>query len=302
MTTDILFTDFERIYPTENDVAFSDYNGVNSTEVNFAKNLNYRNPKNAVLAELDGNSNPDNVAGFLITAGAGLDVVITRGRAYIEGRYVELISTTPSYAVGGLPATQDTYIYLELNIAGVVQTSPPARFLTVSVAIDAPHDRPQNAVILGKVRTDATVVTFIEDLRPSQISNSIFLPEVAMTDGASEVIANVDVGDIKFTKTLCGYFFINPRAFSGDSTSVTVRATGDSAFVENTAIIPFDPTSGSNLVRGFVNIPKSLALAPFGKIANFYQISATITATGFAPTTINPLSTSWRLKEWNAKG
>ena len=301
MTTDISFGSFERIYPSENDIAFADYNGVNGTEVNFAKNLFYRNPKNAILAELDGSSNPTSSAGFVISAGSGLDVNITRGRAYIEGRYLELISTTASYNVPGLIASNDNYIYLTLNISGVVQVSPPARFTVVSVALDATHARPQNSVLLGMVRTDATTVIYIEDLRPSQISDSISLVDtVAIPHNALTLIDTIDVGEIHFTKTLCGYFYINPRAFSGDSVSVTVRATGDSTYVENTTVLPYDISSGSNYVRGYVNIPSSLY--HHGKLANFYQISAKIVATGFAYGTGNVLAGSWRLKEWNAKG
>ena len=58
MSIDIPAGDVERIYPTENDIAFADYNGSNSSEVNFSKNLHWRKPHNAILANLDGGGLP----------------------------------------------------------------------------------------------------------------------------------------------------------------------------------------------------------------------------------------------------
>lgn len=300
---DINLAEIERIYPTENDICFSPYNGVNGSEVNYSKNLHWRRPKNAILANLDGSGNPTALAGFVCSNGGGAVVNITRGRAYIEGRYVEL-NTGASFAVT-VDTDKDTYIYLQLNISGSVQVTPPARFITVAVAHDATHSRITNAVLIAKIITNATpTIDEIVDLRPSQLCDSIFIdtetaPLIIPPVGYTQ-LGMVDVGDIHFNKTLCGYFSLATRAFGGDSTLVTVRATGDSTFVENTESSVYNISSGSNLIRGHVNIPSSLF--PFRKIHNFYSISYKIVPTGYVTGAQNSLRNSWKLKEWNAVG
>jgi len=165
MTIDINFAEFDRIYPTQKDIAFAPYNGVNSTEQNFTNNLNTRYARNYILPNLDGNGVPETDAGFVITDGGGLNSIITRGRSYIQGRYFELL-TGPDFTVP-LDDDRDTYIYLQLQISGVVNDSPPAQFVTVPVLHDADHTIQINAVLLGAVRTDTGVITSIRDFRPS---------------------------------------------------------------------------------------------------------------------------------------
>lgn len=220
MTTDIAFSQFERIYPTENDIAFAPYNGVNGSEVNFSKNLNTRRPRNCVLAELDGSSNPTLPGGFVTTIGSLLNVIVTRGRAYIEGRYIELVSTTANYTVP-VTADSDIYLYLTLNIAGVVNTLPPARFTTITVAHGATHTRPSNSTLLAYIVTNATVVTTVTDMRCSQFHETVYLPMRELPRRQFVVVP-----DFGFTTVLGGIVMLWKTAPTGSLSTVTLTVQG----------------------------------------------------------------------------
>jgi hypothetical protein len=303
MTTDIAFAQFERIYPTENDIAFAPYNGVNGSEVNFSKNLNARRPKNCVLPELDGSANPTLPGGFVTTIGALLSVNVTRGRAYIEGRYVELVTTTASY---NIPVTtnSDTYLYLTLNISGVVSTLPPARFTTVTVAHGAQHTRPANSTLLSYIVSNATNVTAVTDMRCSQFHNSVYLP---MTDTKKYFVSVPDFG---FTTILGGVAMLWRTAGLPGLTTVTLTVQGPQGTI--TKVYNNVPTGTSAPLAELLNV--SIAITPNigryagGKVqvfltqANVQVKIATndqgVPINGFG--TINETAGTWYFKEWDA--
>jgi len=182
---DIPFGYFERIYPTENDIAFASYNGINGNEVNYSNNLHQRNPKNCILANLDGFGVPQTTAGFEVSGTGGLGISVTGGRAYIQGRFIE--TNTGVTVAETLIASNDNFIYLQLNISGTVNVSPPARIVVVSGAIGAVHSPPANSTLLAKITTDATTITILTDMRSSQINIPVYLDALTAVSDISTI-------------------------------------------------------------------------------------------------------------------
>jgi hypothetical protein len=269
---DINVAEFERIYPTENDICFSPYNGVNGSEVNYSKNLHWRNPRNCILSALDGFGNPTDVAGFVCTDGGGAIVNVSRGRAYIEGRYVEL--NTGAVIPVTVDTDKDTYLYLQLNISGSVQVTPPARFITIGVAHGAVHSKVANAVLLAKIVTNATpIITSITDMRCAQFrdATTLYVPFGAFPGFGPATPA----GDLRVPTysgkyaCLTAYCLGFVSALVGIGT-LTVRATGPNGFVDQLQVLPiFTATTIAGMKKFpiFINIPTDI-----GRYDNDYVI------------------------------
>jgi hypothetical protein len=302
---DINFAEFERIYPTENDIAFSPYNGVNGSEVNYSKNLQWRRPKNCILANLDGFGNPDVSAGFVCSDGGGVIVNITRGRAYIEGRYVEL-NAGGSFAVT-VDADKDTYIYLQLNISGSVQITPPARFITVSVAHNLPHSRPANAVPIAKIVTNGTpIITSITDLRPSQFKDCchVSIPFGGAPNPKGFVRVPSYNGEYAY---LTGYLYGWVSALVGIGT-LTINAVGPNGNFAEVQTLPTFVATGTGGVKRFrVGITISTNIGRYDN--DFVELNliksapAVLNVGTEQMTTVLPeIGGMWAWQEWNAKG
>jgi hypothetical protein len=310
---DINFSEFERIYPTENDIAFAQYNGVNGSEVNYSKNLTNRYLKNCILPNIDGSGNPTGFAGFLVVDAGGADVAISRGRAYIEGRYVEMVAGADFTVT--VDTDKDTYIYLQLNISGSVQVTPPARFITVSVAHKAIHARPSNAVLLAKIVTNATPdIVGIVDLRPSQMCDRVKLADMNSTSSVTGItppvgytyMGTLDFGEILFNKSLCNWYDVTGYPV-GQTIDIETIAIGDeNTFYSNTYQTPVFNSyclAAGHIAFGFVNVFNTgvNVRQPIGYGANIYHIYAKLTGTIPFGASLNGLLLS-SLKEWSAVG
>lgn len=320
---DIDFILFERIYPTQNDVADVPYNGVNGSEINFSRNLHWRYPKNCILADLDGGGLPDDLAGFEVSDVGILDIDVSRGRAYISGRYIEMLAGADIGPIT-LDDERDNYIYLQLQVSGIVGTTPPAVIKTVPVVHAAVVTPPVDSVLLALVITDGGDITDLIDLRPSQFNiPTNFLTTTAQTSG-SEVFTDyvaVKVPDIGPVSSFGGQILINPQ----NNSSVTFRwkveatgpnlvrsATGTGAATSSSA----EPAYGAvqlnsdmgrfagnilyfrlsiERLTGSITIDAGTGLDLFNTTAiPWFGGSARPSAAGSAST--------WSFKEWNSKG
>ncbi len=314
MTVPIPFGDFERIYPTENDIAFADYNGVNSSEINFTKNLHARNPHNAILANLDGGGLPDGTGGFeVIKQASGLNVGVQKGRAYISGRYIEILSSVTEYIVA-CDADSDVYVFLQLNISGVVNVSPPASILTIPVSHGSAPTIPVESVMLALVVTDSTDVLTVQDFRPSQISNISYtdirifspfsnsnqftkpkqpfvkMPVAGMAIGGNVIIKNESNGNsmtANFDLTVEGPFGVLSKSYS------TIPASDDPYYVSVYASEDIGRFVGNCIKIYIENVVVSLPVS--------YSIMSIKEPTNQIMPYFNYGST-WSIKEWDAIG
>jgi hypothetical protein len=262
---------FERIYPTENDIAFADFNGVNGTEVNFTQIMHNRYPKNCILPILDGSGNATSDAVFVTSIGAGLSVNITqtKGRAFIAGRYIELLALSAQNVT--VTATKDIYIYLTLNITGTVVAVDPMQYTTVEVVIGAKHQRPANSVLIAFCTSDATNVTQVTDMRPSQFNIPVFFnfDRYDYMAGSIAPLATpqyiaVQVPDLGMRKTFCGMVCI--KAATGQSVVAGLEVNGPAGTVNNVITYTAAPPGANDveLKRFFINLDSIAAASDIG--------------------------------------
>jgi hypothetical protein len=333
-TVNMAFADFERIYPTENDIAFGNYNGVNGSEVNFSNSLNWRRKRNCILPNLDGSGFPTNLGGFAVSLDTGLNVRVAKeGRAFISGRYIQTLAGT--YYTVPVDATKDTYLYLQLNVSGTVQVSPPAKLVTVTSVINAIHARPANSVLLAKITTNATDVLAIYDQRPSSFDEGAvkfespfvlphFAPGVAFATNhfnGTRPTANqgysflgyFNFGEFEKTKSIC---FDVPRlhiqdSYPDDYCATKVAICGANGVSYNEILYPSNANMANSWVGGNGNdgflracgsISDADSIAPIKYQMNIYAVyyaTAVSDGASFYGNAEHP-PTNIRMKEWNA--
>jgi hypothetical protein len=292
---DITTTDIEKIYPTQNDISQTPYGGINSSELNFTNNIFSSGQRNFILPDMLGGL-PIDTAGFVATAqtGTSLDVLITRGRAFISGRYVEL--KTGSSITVTTESDKDNYIYLQLQLtSSVVNTTPPLKFLCVAVAHGAPHTIPADAVPICFVETNATDIVTIQDMRPSRFSYPVSTSFGSFTTSVQSAVRRMYVPKFANKSVLCGYIDIDNNPQVQDLT-ITLHSEGRN-FATSTVL------ALSSLGASDYRVRIKHAISP---TIGFYEggcadiwISATHQ---YLITNLNDTDTSytWAWKEWNS--
>jgi len=219
---------------------------------------------------------------------------------------------------------RDNYIYLQLQISGVVDTTPPAKIITVPVVHAVDVSPPIDAVLLAMVVTDSGDITDVIDLRPSQFNVHTNFLVKATSSGAKLFSAYValQVPAIGPVTTFNGNLIVDPVTLLTVTWKWYVEVTGPNSVIEQSGT--GGSSSGKAIVEeAFINFTDDIGRFR-GNVLLFriaierltavddvaagtdgtltYPTDAPWTGADVFPSGVLGSFGTWAFKEWDAKG
>lgn len=280
-------TTIERMYPTENDVSNIAQDGLVGTEDNVAINQAVQNPRDGVLPDLVSGVPQATTEGFeLAFTPSSLAIQIKRGRAYIQGFFINQLSgVTMDTTVDAAPAGQEliNHIYLKLRkTSGIIDGSFPLGIDVVPVAPGTAPVQPANSIKINEVTTDDTEIISIRDTRPSMMHIPVYFDAMVEGEtGSSEIFSRyVRVAcpatgndEAKTFSCVVGLATRFPTASGGADTLVAEiklylqTPSGETSTTISNITIPSTPPNNQNRCK--VQVPISVSFDSVTKNTRF---------------------------------